>query len=188
MNTAEVFLADHPDDNRKDDGMLTTNEFTTIIAGAVGACMICLLPVTAAAAKQGDDIVVSSSNAMRQWQKQTTAELDRALMIEPMGATTENAIVQISFTLDEDGKAENLQFYNQDGTNLERGVAKRAIERLAHLGDVPVDHPRDARFLASIIFANDALSYSKLRGRLGKMEEARLASADGGRQYLALGY
>ena len=109
-------------------------------------------------------------------------------MIEPMGATTENAIVQISFTLDEDGKAENLQFYNRDGTNLERGVAKRAIERLTHLGDVPVDHPRDARFLASIIFANDALSYSKLRGRLGKMEEARLASADGRRQYLALGY
>lgn len=168
--------------------MLTRTEFTTIIAGAVGACVVSLLPVTAAAAKQGDDIVVSSSTAMRQWQKQTTAELDRALMIEPMGATTENAIVQIAFTLDEDGKADNLQFYNRDGTNLERGVAKRAIQSLDHLGDVPVDHPREARFLASIIFANDAASYRKLRTRLAKMEEARMASADGRRQYLALGY
>ncbi|MCL9983422.1 MAG: hypothetical protein NBV60_09725 [Erythrobacter sp.] len=150
--------------------------------------MAALLPVTALAEGEGEDIVVSSGSAMQQWQQRTTAELNRALMREPPGATTENAIIQITFTLGEDGKAANPQFFNRDGSFLERSMAKRAIMSLDNLAEVPVADREDARFLASIIFANDPRSYTKLQARLRKMEQARIASRDDRRQYLALGY
>lgn len=168
--------------------MFIKTGLTTFAVSAAGACMAALLPVTALAEGQGEDIVVSSGSAMQQWQQRTTAELNRALMREPPGATTENAIIQITFTLGEDGKAANPQFYNRDGSFLERSMAKRAIMSLDHLADVPVADREDARFLASIIFANDPRSYTKLQRRLRKMEQARIASRDDRRQYLALGY
>lgn len=168
--------------------MFSRTEFTVFAVSAVGACLVSLLPVTASAANEGDDIVVSSGSALEKWQQRTTAELNSALMREPMGATTENAIVQITFTLGEDGKATDQQFYNRDGSFLERSMAKRAIKSLDNLADVPVADRSQTRFLASIIFANDPRSYSKLQARLRKMEQARLASRDGRHQYLALGY
>ena len=168
--------------------MFTRTGLTTFAVSAAGACMAALLPVTALAEGEGEDIVVSSGSAMQQWQQRTTAELNRALMREPPGATTENAIVQITFTLGEDGKATDQQFYNRDGSFLERSMAKRAIKSLDNLAEVPVADRSQTRFLASIIFANDPRSHSKLQARLRKMEQARLASRDGRHQYLALGY
>lgn len=168
--------------------MFTKTGLTTFAMSAAGACMAALLPVTASAEGPGEDIVVNSVSAMQQWQQRTTAELNQALMREPLGATTENAIIQITFTLGEDGKATEPRFYNRDGSSLERSMAKRAIMSLENLADVPLVDRENARFLASIIFANDPRNYTKLQARLRKMEQARIASRDGRRQYLALGY
>lgn len=169
--------------------MTTRVRFAVLAGSALGVAALFVLPVTTAAGGgNNDDIVVRSVTAMEQWQSKTTTELNRALMREPPGATTENAIVQITFTLDEEGKAENLQFYNRDGSWLERNMAKRAISRLETLAEVPVANPGEAQFLASIIFANDARNYARLQRRLEKLESARLASAGPGRRYLALGY
>jgi hypothetical protein len=168
--------------------MTTRVIFTSFARSAFGAAALFVLPVAAFAGGDSDDIVVRSATAMQQWQDKTTSELDRALMREPPGATTENAIVQIAFTLGADGKAENLQFYNRDGSSLERMMAKRAINSLDSLADVPVTKPEEAQFLASIIFANDARNYARLQRRLEKMETARLASEGSRPRYLALGY
>lgn len=168
--------------------MISRTELSAFVVGTIGACMITVMPVTVAAENGDDDIVVSSGSATQKWQQRTTAQLNRALVREPMGATTENAIVQITFTLGEDGKAANPQFYNREGSSLERSMAKRAIMSLDTLADVPVADPSEVRFLANIIFANDARSHAKLQARLRKMEQKRLASRDGRQQYLALGY
>lgn len=162
--------------------------FSVLARSALSAAALFALPVSALAGGQSDDIVVRSGTAMEQWQQKTTIELNRALMQEPPGATTENAIVQITFTLGEDGKADNLQFYRRDGSILERMMAKRAIRSLDSLTEVPVAKPDEARFLASIIFANDARNYARLQRQLAKLETVLRASEDPQNRYFALGY
>lgn len=168
--------------------MITGKNFAVLARTALGVTALFVLPVTASAGEDSDDIVVSSGTPMKQWQQKTTKELNRVLMWEPSGATTENAIVQITFTLGEDGKAANLELYNRDGSTLEQNMAMRAIRRLDTLAEVPIAEPQKAKFLASIIFANDQRTHDKLQRKLEKMEQARLVSLDPGQRYLALGY
>jgi hypothetical protein len=177
MNTAEVFWADHPVVTRKDDGMTTTLKFAILLGNAVGASLIFALPVTASPADADDDIVVVSAGAMQKWQQETNARLDRALQVAaPRDAVTGNSIVQITFTRGPDGKPENPQFYNREGNWTERWIARRAVQSLDNLGEVPVVEAGQVRFLANVIFADDYHNLRKLRSRLEVMERERLAA------------
>ncbi len=168
--------------------MTTRSGFRALFWSAASAAALFVFPVTARADSDGDVLVVRSGTAMEQWRQKTTAELNRLLMVEPAYSTTENAIVQISFTLGEDGMAANPQFYNRDGSQSERMAAQRAIERLANLAEVPVTSSDQPRFLANIIFASDARTLARLQRRLEKMETVRLASENPRDRYIALGY
>lgn len=169
---------------------MTTNvNFSVLARSALGASVLLLMPAMASASDQGDDIVVSSGSAMEQWQRQTTAQLDRRLSHgAPLRTDTRNTIVQITFTRGDDGKPDNVQFYNREGSWQERSIAKRAVKSLDNLDLVPIATSEEPNFLASIIFANDERSLDMLRERLDKMESARLASAGPQAKYLALGY
>jgi hypothetical protein len=189
MNTAEVFWADHPVVTRKDDGMTTTLKLAVLAASAIGASLLLAVPVTASDAGGGDDIVVVSAGAMQKWQQETSARLDQALRVAaPRDAATGNSIVQISFTRGPDGKPQNPQFYNREGNWTERWIARRAVQSLDNLDEVPVIETGEVRFLANVIFADDYHNLEKLRDRLEVMERERLAAGDARSKYLALGY
>lgn len=164
-------------------------KLATLVGSAICASLLFALPVSASATGADDDIVVVSAGAMQQWQQETTARLDRALQLAaPRDAATGNAIVQITFTRGPDGKAENPQFYNREGNWTERWIAKRAVQSLDNLGDVPVIEAGEVRFLANLIFADDPHNLKKLRTRLEGMERERLAAGGDASRYLALGY
>lgn len=169
--------------------MTTTLKFAILLGSAVGASLIFALPVTASPADADDDIVVVSAGAMQKWQQETNAQLDRALQVAaPRDAVTGNSIVQITFTRGPDGKPENPQFYNREGNWTERWIARRAVQSLDNLGEVPVVEAGQVRFLANVIFADDYHNLRKLRSRLEVMERERLAAGGPGSKYLALGY
>lgn len=156
---------------------------------AIALAMLLALPTAASASSDSDDIVVRSQSPMDEWTSQTSAELNRALSrgINARGQP-DNAIVQVTFTLDDNGKAENLEFLSREGNLFNRDMARRAIRRLKNLDQVPVEDVQSAQFLANIIFANNERVHTDLSSRLEKMETARLASKERAATYIALGY
>lgn len=169
--------------------MNTITNISKIACTAIGAALLLAVPVGTLASDKSDDIVVSPSAAMQQWQAETTQDLNQALRgggVRYRGEPN-NAIVQITFDLGEDGKAENVQLHNGEGNYFARKIAIRAVKRLDGLDKVPVSDPQDAQFLANIIFANSKDQMARLEERLEDMERARLASAGEDRTYIALG-
>ncbi|GMN03514.1 hypothetical protein [Erythrobacter sp. MTPC3] len=170
--------------------MTTNTKKSTLIYRALGAAMLLAMPVNAVASDDSDDIVVRSQPAMEKWQKATARQLNRVL--ERTGHTyrgrPDNAIVQVTFTLGPDGRAKDLQFYNDEGNQYARHVAVRAVRRLRDLNQVPVSDPQDIEFLANIIFADNKLIEGRLMERLVSMERARFASSGEKQKYIALGY
>ena len=169
--------------------MVTLWKLNALALCAASACALLALPVAVSAADQDDDIIVSPDSALHKWQAQTKARLDRALRrAVPTRTTPDDAIVQISFTRGDDGRPENVRFFNDEGGWLERAIAKRAVQSLDNLGEVPVTPRGDVHFLANIIFANDARSHERMARKLMQMEQVRLASAGPASTYVALGY
>lgn len=156
---------------------------------AIALAMLLALPAAASAGSDKNDIVVRSQSPLEEWTSQTTAELNRALS-QGLNARQEpnNAIVQVTFTLDENGRAEELEFLKGDGNRQARDITRRAIRRLKNLDRVPVANVEDATFLANIIFASNERVHTELASRLEKMETARLASKQRDATYIALGY
>ncbi|AOL94544.1 hypothetical protein [Porphyrobacter sp. LM 6] len=166
--------------------MTTKGKIATLL---LGATVFVAAPLAPASADDGDDIVVSSTSAMDKWQQATTARLDRAMRRgDPLRTDTGNSIVQITFTRGPDGKPANPQFYNGEGSWIERRIAKQAVMSLDNLDEVPVKRAGEVRFIANLIFAEDYRSLNKLRGRLLTMESARVAAKDERSTYIALGY
>ena len=159
------------------------------LAGAAGICGILLGPVVASASQPGEDIVVSPGSAMQHWHSEASDHLDRALRrASPTRTENKNAIVQIAFTRDANGRATDLEFVNREGGWFERSTAKRAVRSLDNLDEVPVTQSGEVYFLANIIFANDQRSHDQLKDRLAQMETARLAENSPRSKYIALGY
>ena len=156
---------------------------------AIALAMLLALPTAASASSDSDDIVVRSQSPMDEWTSQTTAELNRALStgLNSRGQPN-NAIVQVTFTLDENGQADDLEFLKGKGNRHSRDMARRAIRRLKNLDQVPVANAEDAQFLANIIFANNERVHTELASELEEMETARLASTERAATYIALGY
>lgn len=169
--------------------MNTNTNISKIACRTIGAALLVALPANSLASNDSDDIVVSPSAAMVQWQEDTTTDLNRALSHGGVRYRGEpnNAIVQITFSLGDDGKADNVRLHNDEGNYFARRIAVRAVKRLRDLDQVPVANPQDAKFLANIIFANSDNDLGRLEERLAKMERARLASSGKERTYLALG-
>ena len=147
---------------------------------AMIAAALCALPLASpAAAGEGDDIVVSSRAAMEQWQAETTASINRALLRDPASrrVPTNNAIVEVAFTLGADGQADNIRIVGGEGNWAARHAAKYAVRSLDRLGEVPVRNARGQKFVANIIFADNKETHKKLSARLENTREQRLAEA-----------
>ncbi len=165
------------------------NTLTKLAASSAFALSFALSAATPAMAGGDEPIVVQSKAAMEQWQKQTTRDLNRTLAFSPTSGKlrADNGIVQISFTLGADGKAENIELYDRSANLTAVRIAKRAVRKLGTLDEVPVKNRAQARFLASIIFADNADIHERLAAKLKKSERTRMASADVDGEYISIG-
>jgi hypothetical protein len=157
------------------------NSFAKLAAAAACAAAMSLpLAAPAAAGDADDPIVVSSVKQMQEWQKDTTRELDHALARAPLGRTflPNNAVVEVAFTLGADGRAANIEVLDGKGNQAARWAAKYAVRSLDGLDEVPVTNRKNARFLASIIFADDKADHRRLVAQRDARRAAYLASTD----------
>ena len=159
---------------------------------AAAACAAALaLPLAApvAAGEKSDDIVVRSAAAMEQWQADTTRDINRSLARMPLAQKVHpnNAIVEVAFTLGDDGRADNIVVLKGDGNWAARRAAKYAVRSLDTLDEVPVRNRENARFLAQIVFADNLDTHETLTARLEKSNTARFAEAQGDDNPILLG-
>ncbi len=158
---------------------------TKLVSAAALAAAIALPASAPAAAGEksaamSEDIVVRSQSAMNEWQKDSTKELNRALLRDPMTRKLRpnNAVVEVAFTLGADGKADNIAVLDGNGNRAARRSAENAVRRLGTLADVPVARPAGTRFLAAIIFADNREIHSELAAKIKKSRAGRFASKD----------
>lgn len=108
--------------------------------------LVCALPVATPAAAQ-DDVLVVSQSVLQQWQEDRAKELDRLLRNtrEPFGRSG-SGIVQLSFTLDADGRPTRIEtIHNSAGAAAQR-TARWAVSQMRNLDQVP------AKFTGGVTF------------------------------------
>ncbi|MEE1876603.1 energy transducer TonB [Altererythrobacter litoralis] len=127
-----------------------------------------------------EQIVVHSQAEMDQWQADVTRNLDRRLEAaqHDTNVTPKSGIVQLRFTLDENGRAENFQTLTSSGDRSTDMVATRAVRRLGNLDDAPVANAEGQTYQANIIFADNMREHDRLQAKLAKMESAHLARSE----------
>ena len=133
------------------------------------------------------DIIVTSQAEMAAWQKGATVSLNRSLAhsSDVRSAAISDGIVQIAFEMGADGEPTNLEVIASDANWVAERVAKRAVRRLGDISDVPVANAKDARFLANIVFADDAEEHAELMSEVKKSMAKTLASGESG--YIVIG-
>ncbi len=146
-------------------------------AALLGAALTLPLSAPVAAGETQTGFVVQSEAAMTQWQKETTQDLNRALRGAPLPAATtiKSSIVQVRFTLDERGKADNVEVVGGNGNRAAKRAARYAVRRLGTLNDIPLSNPQGARFLANIIFADNTDQHEQLAAELNRPDNTRFA-------------
>lgn len=147
------------------------------------------LAVPASAGESTEDIVVRSQIEMERWQEDTTRSLNRALVRNPLerSASPSSGIVQVRFTMDENGRADDITLHSSSADWVAERIALSAVRRLGNLDEVPVSNAGDVQFLANIIFASDRNEQTELAKKLARSERARLASGTAESDYVALG-
>ena len=142
-----------------------------------------------ALAEQEEQIEVTSQSEMKQWKGSVSKTLDSALQRAPGRVSTipDSGIVQITFRLGDDGRAEDLRVYSNSADWSAARMAKYAVRRIDNLAEAPVSNVDDARFMANIIFADDQVQRAKLARVLAKSEKSRLAAAGAEDDVIVLG-
>ncbi|WP_427964301.1 energy transducer TonB [Altererythrobacter sp.] len=153
------------------------------------AAAIALTGLANAPAHAGEDIVVQSAAAMEEWSQSVTHSLDRRLLLskKAMRADTVNGFVQLRFTLDDRGKAQDIRVYHSSGDSLTDRVASYAVRSLPNLDEAPVRDVHEKTFQANIIFADGFAEYSELSRELAQSEAKRIAFGGEEEEVVALG-
>ena len=162
---------------------------TLIKTAFASALALGAVTATAPAIAGDNDIIVQSQAAMEEWSQGVTRSLNRQLVAaERFSSTTPKpGIVQIRFTLDDNGNAENFKLYRSSGHNGTDNVAKRAVRKLRKLDEAPVSDVANRTFQANVIFAADRTEHRKLAAKLDKMERSRLARGGPEAEVVTLG-
>ncbi|WP_298471234.1 hypothetical protein [uncultured Erythrobacter sp.] len=167
------------------------NTLTKHLAVLPAAALAFAIPFAAPAlaGEKSDGIVVTSQAAMEEWQAATTARINRSLKNAPIpnNSRPNDAVVQVTFTLGADGKAEDIEVLRGNGNWAARKSATYAVRRLNDLDTVPVNNADGAQFLANIFFASSMEVHKQLKADLNKTLGAQLAAADGDSEYILLG-
>ncbi len=103
--------------------MKTLTKFVVLPASAFALAIPFAAP--AAAGDKSEDIVVTSKAKMAEWQAATTKDINRSLRAAPIpnSSRPNTSVVQIAFTLGEDGKADNIEVLDGSGNWAARRAA-----------------------------------------------------------------
>ncbi len=145
------------------------------------------VPVTPALA--GDEpIVVLSEAAMKEWSKDVSSDLGRQLYFAQHrpGFQPVEGIVQMRFTLDAQGNAQDFKVVRSTGHKMTDRVAKLALKRVDGFKEAPVKDVLNQTFLANVIFAKSEESHAELAAQLAASERERLAANGGNQIYVAI--
>ena len=154
-------------------------------SGAAALSLMAVAPVNA----DDQTIIVESKEAMAAWQSDVTRSLNNQLLSErstPRRAI-ESGIVQLRFTIDENGDAQNFELLSGTGDRATDRAAQRAVSRVSHLEDAPVRDIQSRTFQANIIFAKSPEEQDELMAKLAKSERVRLARAAEEREVIMFG-
>lgn len=134
-------------------------------------------------------IVVHSPAAMQAWSESVNGSLDRRLRQASRihKVNPASGVVQLRFTIDADGKPQEMTVQTSTGDSRTDKLAMRAVRALPQLGDAPVRDLDQQTFQANIIFAQNRDEYARLAEKLAKSERARLARGGAEAQVLAFG-
>ncbi len=172
--------------------MKTYTKFACSTAAALTLALPFAVPASAnpaTAASSSQEIVVNSRVAMDEWQSETTKDLNRALFRAPLVRKVHpnNSVVQVTFTLGDDGKATNIEVLDGAGNWAARKTAVFAVKRLDALASVPIANPQDANFIANVIFASTPRMRDELAAKLRQSEARRIAASGGEENTIMLG-
>lgn len=150
------------------------------------------IPAVMAMAVTADSSLVQSEPsgaAMEQWQQETTAALNRWLARAPSleRRRPNEAIVQVAFTVNDLGQADDIRLLPGSGNWSANSAARYAVERLDTLGSMPASTSGQQRLLANIIFFRTEKAREQLLRELDRSERLRLSSFSAERDYLAIG-
>lgn len=142
-----------------------------------------------ASAGEQEDILVTSSAAMEEWTAGVTRDLDRKLLHAERfrERAVSSGIVQLRFTLDQDGSPTAVKTYYSSANTGAVRTAHSAVKRLRDLDQAPVANASGATFQANIIFADNEEEKARFAKKLEKMERTRLASAGQSTMVITLG-
>ncbi|WP_284124181.1 energy transducer TonB family protein [Parerythrobacter aestuarii] len=157
----------------------------TAVALALGATT--LTPAFANTAQE--DIIVSPSRAMQAWRADVSRDLSRNLdLADRWGQyNSDSGIVQVRFTLDENGRPVDLETYRSSGSVSADRAAMWAVRRLSGLDEGPARIGKGTTFQANIIFAETRAEQEQLSEKLAWIERNRLALGSIERNVIALG-
>ena len=141
-----------------------------------------------ASAGDDPDIVVTSPDKMGEWKAAMNAKLDRHLIRADgvRGERPMTAIVQVRFSLDEDGKPTDVTTLHHSGARRAERAATIAVSNLRGFEDAPLTNVGDATFQANIVFAPNIAERDRLRAEMARLDRARFA-ASGARNVIVLG-
>lgn len=150
----------------------------TLIKSGLAAALS--LAIAAPAFAGDDQIVVNQPAAMKAWSKEVSRSLSLKLLAAEKNTriTPRSSIVQLRFTLDEDGRAHEFETYRSSGDRGTDIVAQRAVRSLRGLDRVPVADAGSRKFQANIVFARNDDEFSDLVGELRDSERQRMARGD----------
>ena len=156
-------------------------------AAAVALAATALTPAIAEDAQ--DEIIVSPSKALENWRSDVSRDLSRHLdLADRWGKFNPDAgIVQVRFTLDENGRPTAMETYRSSGSVSTDRAAMWAVARLNHLDDAPVRVTSGTTFQANIIFAESPAQHDELASKLAWIERKRLAANTAEADVIALG-
>lgn len=127
-------------------------------------------------------IVVEKDATMASWKRAVSRALDRRLAafervhkIDP-----KNGVVELHFTLDEQGRAEGIVAAHSSGDARTDWLARRAVQSLTRLDEAPVPRAGARRFVARIVFADSPREKEALLARFASAKAARLADSNDG--------
>lgn len=109
-----------------------------------------------------------SLDAFEDWEHSITAELSAALedICSAPSYQPNNAIVQVEFGLDRQGRPTDFSVLPGDGNWGARSASTEALKRLEGVANVPVNDPLERRFIANIVFFADPTERVRLTSEL----------------------
>ncbi len=163
------------------------SKLTSMMLAPLATAALCV-PVLSPVSAQ-EPIVVESREAMKQFQKEVSKDLNRNLEYAGFRnfRTPNTGFVKIQFTLDDSGKPADFKVVANTSDYAGERTARYAVARLRGLDQAPVRNAHSAQFQANIAFAQDEYGRREVMAEMQRDERARFARGEVSETLIVLG-